>query len=50
MSRIPGLGIVKGMALTLRRIFEPKVDDPVPGGRPTSPPKFRGRLQLLYDE
>ena len=25
MSLIPGLGIVKGMALTLRRFFEPKV-------------------------
>ena len=25
MSFIPGLGIAKGMALTLRRFFEPKV-------------------------
>jgi len=25
MSLIPGLGLVKGMALTLRRFFQPKV-------------------------
>src|SRR6185436_12163753 len=47
---IPGLGIVKGMALTLRRFFEPKVTVMYPEVRVDVSPKFRGRLQLLYDE
>jgi len=46
----PGLGIVKGMALTLRRFFEPKVTVKYPEERYEVAPKFRGRLQLLYDE
>lgn len=50
MSFIPGLGIVKGMAFTLRRFFEPKVTIMYPEVRLDVPPKFRGRLQLLYDE
>jgi len=50
MSFIPGLGIVKGMALTLRRFFEPKATIKYPEEQPDQPPKFRGRLQLLYDE
>jgi ferredoxin len=50
MSFVPGLGIVKGMALTLRRFFEPKVTVKYPEVRLDVPPKFRGRLQLLYDE
>jgi ferredoxin len=50
MSFIPGLGIAKGMALTLRRFFEPKVTIMYPEVRLDVPPKFRGRLQLLYDE
>ena len=50
MSRLPGLGIVKGMALTLRRFFEPKATIKYPEVRLDVPPKFRGRLQLLYDE
>ena len=50
MIRIPGLGIVGGMALTLRRFFEPKVTIRYPEVRIDPPPKFRGRLQLLYDE
>ena len=50
MSLIPGLGIVKGMALTLRRFFEPKVTIKYPEERYEVAPKFRGRLQLLYDE
>jgi ferredoxin len=47
---IPGLGIAKGMALTLRRFFEPKVTIKYPEERYEYAPKFRGRLQLLYDE
>ena len=50
MSLIPGLGIVSGMALTLRRFFEPKVTIRYPEVRLDVPGKFRGRLQLLYDE
>jgi ferredoxin len=50
MSLIPGLGLAKGMALTLRRFFEPKVTIMYPEERIDVPPKFRGRLQLLYDE
>ncbi len=50
MSLIPGLGLAKGMALTLRRFFEPKVTIMYPEVRIDVPPKFRGRLQLLYDE
>lgn len=50
MSFVPGLGIAKGMALTLRRFFEPKVTVMYPEVRLDVPPKFRGRLQLLYDE
>jgi hypothetical protein len=50
MSFVPGLGLVKGMALTLRRLFEPKVTVRYPEVKADVPPKFRGRLQLLYDE
>jgi hypothetical protein len=50
MSFVPGLGIVKGMALTLRRFFEPKATIKYPEVRLDVPHKFRGRLQLLYDE
>jgi ferredoxin len=50
VSLVPGLGLVKGMALTLRRFFEPKVTVMYPEVRLDVPHKFRGRLQLLYDE
>ncbi|HUP55439.1 MAG TPA: NAD(P)H-dependent oxidoreductase subunit E [Methylomirabilota bacterium] len=50
MSRLPGLGIAKGMALTLRKFFEPKATIKYPEVRADVAPKFRGRLQLLYDE
>jgi len=50
MTMIPGLGIVKGMALTLRRFFEPKATIRYPEVVADIPPRFRGRLQLLYDE
>jgi ferredoxin len=50
MMGIPGLGIAKGMALTLRRFFEPKVTIMYPEERLDVAPRFRGRLQLLYDE
>jgi ferredoxin len=38
------------MSLTLRRFFEPKVTVKYPEVRVDPPHKFRGRLQLLYDE
>jgi ferredoxin len=50
MSLVPGLGIVRGMSLTLRKFFEPKVTVKYPEVRLDPPHKFRGRLQLLYDE
>jgi ferredoxin len=50
VSFLPGLGLAKGMALTLRRFFEPKVTIMYPEVRLDVPHKFRGRLQLLYDE
>jgi len=50
VSQLPGLGIVKGMAVTLRHFFEPKATIRYPEVAATITPKFRGRLQLLYDE
>ncbi len=50
MSFVPGLGIAKGMALTLRRFFEPKATIQYPETQPDVAVRFRGRLQLLYDE
>jgi hypothetical protein len=50
MNFVPGLGIVKGMALTLRRFFEPKATIRYPEVPADVAPKWRGRLQLLYDE
>jgi len=50
MSFIPGLGIAKGMSLTLRRFFAPKATIQYPETAPDIAVRFRGRLQLLYDE
>jgi NADH:ubiquinone oxidoreductase subunit E len=50
MSAVPGLGLVKGMALTLRRFFQPAVTIRYPEVPADIAVKFRGRLQLLYDE
>src|SRR5436305_8561878 len=50
MARLPGLGLVMGMGLTLRKFFEPKATIRYPEVRLDVPPRFRGRLQLLYDE
>jgi len=50
MSFVPGLGIAKGLALTLRRFFEPKATIQYPETEPDIAARFRGRLQLLYDE
>jgi NADH:ubiquinone oxidoreductase subunit E len=50
MTSVPGLGLVKGMALTLRRFFQPAVTIKYPEVDPDIAVKYRGRLQLLYDE
>lgn len=50
MSLIPGVGILRGMGLTLRRFFAPKATIRYPEVRADVAPKWRGRLQLLYDE
>ena len=50
MSFVPGIGIVKGMSLTLRRFFEPKATVKYPEQKADVAAKFRGRLQLLLDE
>jgi len=50
MSSVPGLGMVRGMALTMRRFFAPKATIMYPEAPAQIPGKFRGRLQLLYDE
>jgi ferredoxin len=50
MSVIPGMGLVRGMSLTLRRFFQPKATIMWPEQHADVAPKFRGRLQLIYDE
>ncbi len=50
MTKPPGLGIVGGLALTLRRFFAPKATIRYPEVPADVPHRFRGRLQLLYDE
>jgi NADH:ubiquinone oxidoreductase subunit E len=50
MSRIPGLGLVKGMAFTLGRFFQPAVTIKYPEVDADVAVKYRGRLQLLHDE
>ncbi len=50
MNTIPGIGLVRGMSLTLRRFFQPKATIKWPEEKADVAPKFRGRLQLLYDE
>ena len=46
---IPGSGIAKGMATTLRNLFAPKVTRQYPEERPQMPERWRGRLDLIYD-
>ena len=50
MTAIPGMGLVRGMGLTLRRFFQPKATIKWPEQHADVAPRFRGRLQLLYDE
>ncbi|MEO8246702.1 MAG: NAD(P)H-dependent oxidoreductase subunit E [Chloroflexota bacterium] len=46
---IPGSGIAKGMATTLRNFFAAKVTRQYPEERPHIPERWRGRLDLIYD-
>ena len=41
MARLPGLGLVMGMGLTLKRFFEPKATIKYPEVRLDVPPRFR---------
>jgi ferredoxin len=50
MTAIPGMGLVRGMGLTLTRFFQPKATIKWPEQKADVAPRFRGRLQLLYDE
>ena len=50
MARIPGSGLVRGMALTLTRFFQPKRTVMYPEAKPDIPPRNRGRLELVTDE
>jgi ferredoxin len=50
MSFVPGIGLVRGLALTFRRFFQPAATIRYPEVREPIPPKMRGRLQLLHDE
>jgi NADH:ubiquinone oxidoreductase subunit E len=50
MTAIPGMGLLRGMGFTLRQFFAPKATIKYPEVRADVAPKFRGRLQLLYDE
>ena len=47
---VPGFGLAKGMALGLIRFFQPKATIMYPEARADNSVRFRGRLQLLYDE
>ena len=46
---IPGTGIVKGFATTLRNFFSTKVTRQYPETRPQMSDRWRGRLDLIYD-
>ncbi len=46
---IPGTGIVKGFATTLRNFFSTKVTRQYPETRPQLSDRWRGRLDLIYD-
>ena len=50
MSSVPGLGLLRGMALTFRRFFQPPLTIRYPEVPADIAVKYRGRLQLLHDE
>jgi NADH-quinone oxidoreductase subunit E len=46
---IPGVGLAKGFATTLRNLFAAKVTRQYPEVRPQLSDRWRGRLDLIYD-
>jgi NADH:ubiquinone oxidoreductase subunit E len=46
---IPGIGLAKGFATTLKNLFSPKVTRQYPEVRPQLSDRWRGRLDLIYD-
>jgi NADH-quinone oxidoreductase subunit E len=50
MDRVPGWGMVKGVAFGMAQMLRPKVTVQYPEERQHGAPKGRGRLLLLYDE
>lgn len=46
---IPGVGLAKGFATTLKNLFSPKVTRQYPEVRPQLSDRWRGRLDLIYD-
>jgi NADH-quinone oxidoreductase subunit I len=49
MATIPGGGIAKGMWVTLKNFWAPKVTRQYPEVRPEIADRWRGRLDLIYD-
>ncbi len=47
---MPGMGMLRGMALTFRRFFQPAVTIRYPETPADIAVRYRGRLQLLHDE
>ena len=50
MDRVPGWGVVKGVAFGIYQMFQPKVTSQYPEEPRDISPRHRGRLLLLYDE
>jgi NADH:ubiquinone oxidoreductase subunit E len=46
---IPGVGLAKGFATTLKNLYSPKVTRQYPEVRPQISDRWRGRLDLIYD-
>jgi NADH:ubiquinone oxidoreductase subunit E/Pyruvate/2-oxoacid:ferredoxin oxidoreductase delta subunit len=49
MAMIPGGGIARGMWVTLKNFWAPKVTRQYPEERPQMAERWRGRLDLIYD-
>jgi NADH-quinone oxidoreductase subunit I len=49
MSKIPGEGLAKGLAVTLRSMTKPSVTQEYPHQRPELPPRSRGVIALLEE-
>ena len=49
MTNIPGAGLAKGLAVTLRSMMRPSVTQEYPHQRPELPPRSRGVIALLEE-